>query len=201
MAKRMVAIVLAVLLSIGFVSTYVFYRMELNRNESLARELADVENRISAKKAKDAEIRVEIMNGIGGIEDRRVDEDADAIRDILSIAFTWSSYAEYNEMRKTLMYDYGFDKDSQLLTDIWGYIPVSEEDPSYNYIDQNKLRVEYSSCSLYCIGVTNEVYRYFGEVKWRVLGEAGGSYDMVYAFTMDTSSDGKIADLFVYDVL
>lgn len=201
MVKRIVAIIICVCAAIACLGSYISYRNSVAESESLARQLADVENQIAAKEARNSEIRTEVLAGIGGIDERRLNEDAKLVDEIFSVAFTWSSYEEYNNMRETLVSEYGFDEDGQFLTDVFGYIGVSDVDPDYNYIDAHELAIEYSSSNLYCIGVSTMQYHYFGEIKWRVLSvHSGGSVSMTYGFTLTTNEDGTIADLFVMDV-
>lgn len=199
MLKRIIAVIICVCAAVGCAGAGITYYNMTKEKASLERQIADVKNEISAKEAGNAAVRMEVLSVAGGIDERRMNEDADYIREVLETAFTWSSFAEYNAMRAKLVDEYGFDPECQFLTDVFGEMPVSDIDPDYNYIDAHGLAIEFANCKLYCIGVTGANYDYFGELRWRSLGQGGGSADITYGFTLTTDIDGHIRDLFVMD--
>jgi len=203
MTKRIVLIVIACLSLIGAVSVYVSYRNASSELASINRKIADVENEIAAKKALASARRVEVLETLGGISERRLNDDDTRFSEMANVAFTWSGYEEYCAMRESLMSDYGMKSDCQMLTDFWPYVPEIDlgNGRSYNYIDaEYGMSVEFSDIKTYCIGVSGDVYHYFGIIYWRACGRGGSSYLTVSAFMADMNSDGDLDDFRIIDV-
>ena len=199
MAKRIIAAIVCFLALFAFLGFYVPYVSVSNEIVRIERDVYDAMNQISAKEAKNEEIRIQVLAEVGSIDESRLDEDLSIITDVLNVAFTWASYEEYNQMRATLVEDYGFDENGQFLTDVFGYLPTAD-DSGYNFIDSNGLAIEFASCTLYCIGVNMSDYQYFGELRYRAINPvAGSSIGVTYGFMLTTDAEGKIADLFVMD--
>ena len=203
MGKRIVVVIVCILSVIACLTSYLNYNHLNNEMISLTRQIADVENKIAAKAAKNQDVKIEVLSALGGIDERRVNEDAEIFGELFEVAFTWSSYEEYEAMRRTLVHTYGFSEDCHFLTDVWGYIPPAEEGNDYasNYIDANGIKIEYGSSKAYLIGISGTDYYYFGKIDWRVCGEEGGTWRMSYGFTATTDIDGNVKDLFVMGII
>ncbi len=201
MVKKIIAAVVLFISILAVIAAAASYRAAQNEHDDIAREVADVENKIQAKEIENTQVRVQVLADVAGVSERRLNQDAELFDEVFGVAFTWHNFEEYTAMRATLVGSYGFDPKGQFLTDVFPEMKVSESDPEYNLIDGHKMRIEFGHCQLYCTGCSGLTYRYFGEVTFRSLGANGSSYVLTDAFTAVTDADGNITDLFVIDLL
>lgn len=200
MVKRIIAIIVCVISISAAITSGVSYYLSKSEQEDLQRQIADVQNEIDAKEMANEEVRIQVLSDVASLSDKRLNDDAALFDEVFNIAFTWHDYAEYMEMRETLISTYGFAEDGQFLTDVFPVMEASSDDPEYNLIDGESIQIEFGRCVAYCIGHTGLTYHYFGEIYFRSLGASGSSYTLVDGFTVDVDSDGNMKDLFVIDL-
>lgn len=140
------------------------------------REIADLDVRVQAELAAAKTRQQSVVDSAAGTSARRVAADTESIRQFVRTVATWSSGAEYEAARESVVRRYKLDKDSQFMK-VYFQEPVSNRDSSgdtFYAVDAEGLNSHLASVEVKVLGVSGTAYRY-----------------MVLADIAASSNDGK----------
>lgn len=206
-----IVIMVGLLGSVGF---YVWNSAMLSDVATRQSELSTIKNQIQTKQQANLEQAQKNTNEALGISDSKKTADDKRASELFSDVFTWDSYETYNQMRTSLVDEWGLDPNGSFMltvapevTEVVGYQPKKDATSKYdveetrvNDIDANHLNLSYKSMESYLLDINGDGgYEYFARIVVESVSTTGGTAQRVYTVGYTVGSDSNtITDLVAY---
>lgn len=206
-----IVIMVGLLGSVGF---YVWNSAMLSDVATRQSELSTIKNQIQIKQQANLEQAQKNTNEALGISDSKKTADDKRASELFSDVFTWDSYETYNQMRTSLVDEWGLDPNGSFMltvapevTEVVGYQPKKDATSKYdveetrvNDIDANHLNLSYKSMESYLLDINGDGgYEYFARIVVESVSTTGGTAQRVYTVGYTVGSDSNtITDLVAY---
>lgn len=207
----------AIVIMVGLLGSVGFYAWDSAMLSDIATrqsELSTIKNQIQTKQQANLEQAQKNTNEALGISDSKKTADDKRASELFSDVFTWDSYETYNQMRTSLIDEWGLDPNGSFMltvapevTEVVGYQPKKDATSKYdveetrvNDIDANHLNLSYKSMESYLMDINGDGgYEYFARIVVESVSTTGGTAQRVYTVGYTVGSDSNtITDLVAY---
>lgn len=211
------AMLAAVIIAVGALGSAGFLAWNASMTSDIASatdQLSYIKNQIQTKGQANLEQAQKNTNEALGISDSKKTADDKRASEFFSDAFTWDSYETYNQMRTSLIDEWGLDANGSFMlavapevTEVVGYQPKKDATSKYdveetrvNDIDAGGLNLAYKSMESYLMDINGDGgYEYFARVVVESVSSTGGTAQRVYTVGYTVASDSNaITDLVAY---
>lgn len=183
-----IVIVLALFIGNAIVSA-TYYSSEL---KALDAKKLKLQTQLEQQNADTLQFDTSVTNDVLGFDSGRVKSDDSAAEKFFKLAFTWTSYSDYVNVRNDIVDKYGLSLDSDFMKMLFPDVIIKDAAGNeYNVLDTSSANMSYDSMKSHVVGVKDGVYSYFTEVN--VTAKAYDSTSVGHiVMVYDVSSDGKL---------
>lgn len=199
--QRNIAPVAAAVVLVGTLVTGTIMVGQANADADAAREdVTTSQQELTAAKEALREKNEAQVEAVTGKDVTRIEADDKRIGEIMKLATTWSTGAEYDNAREKLVSVYGIPEDSDFMTGfMMSGCKTARNGDRICLVDTNGMKVSYRSVRTSVIDIKATDYSYFALVEMRVWstdGSASVTQTVPITYTMD--NDQNISDLTAY---
>lgn len=199
--KRWIAPIVSVVLAI-IVAALCLLIADDNRASVDAKqaEVALLQNKIDAAAAANVSDADAVIASATGASMARVAQDDEAVGEFLDEVMSWGSYADYNEIRNTLIEEWNLSPTGSFLSVFMPEVVNETMDgKDYNRIDMLGYNMSFESLESHLIGIAKDDYSYFSIVTVSTNQQGTEALGQV-AFLYTIDSGGELRDLSAYPI-
>lgn len=170
--------------------------------EKLALQLNALEAQLEEVKADNSDASTQVVTAVTGADYERMERDGKIIESFLDEALTWSSSAEYELTRQSILKEYNLDEESSFFKI---FMPpdlrITQKDGTVvSYIDTHGSNCMFESVQSMYRGAVGTTYRYFGIVEWSAADSIGQEAVSEAIILYEVDSDGGLHNLEGYSI-
>lgn len=199
-------LVVCVFIGIGLiVCTLLICKTMLSSANSMLSEqqeqLYDLENKLAVKRSAKENADKQLLQATTGLSNDRTVRDDEVAAKFVKMVLTWDSSEKYDAIRKSVMDEYGLDKEDPFMTVFLApdmKVAAVDEDGTIrtvSYIDTYHLNAHYERMRSYVMSIYGDVYTYFNLVTWSASDQRGNEAESTAIMIYDINADGVMSNL------
>lgn len=178
-----------ILLSVGFALAAIVYCVvsvaNSNSLKAQSKDIAALQNQISAEKSLHSENESEVVYKSTGLSQTRVTRDTETIMNFVKSIFTWDSINEYEAKRSTVIKKYNLNKNSDFVKN---FLTAIDDDILRGIYESNNANMKFESMDTYVTAISIKKYSYFNVVT---VSSAGENVEVTYDIVIQCDTDNK----------
>ena len=197
MKKYLGSIIAVAALFVFFIVQSVMISSASNKYATAKRKADTLSTQIDMVKQQNEYKKTKVESEATGLDESRVNDDLEVVKTFFDKTLTWSTGAEYDAARESLIKDYKFSENDTFLTQ---FMPANQytSDGKYNYVDLKKANSKFEDVTQYVYSIDGDLYSYFGFVTWSTTTSEGAEGKDTCVFIYSINGAGTITSMKAY---